>query len=776
MSSFKRLLPFLLRYRLRYLGGAACLLVATTMAVGIPWTVKRAVDALERDGAAAHLGPFVLLILLLAAAHGVARLGSRFAMLGAGQWVEHDLRTALYARLLTLPPAFYHLHRTGDLMSRASNDISALRALAGFGSVMLIGTLFAFAGTLGAMWMIDPWLTLFAMAPFPGLVVIAKRFNHDVEVRSTAVQEQLGALSAKAQENLTGMAVVRAYTMEEREIAEFARLNAEYRTRNLALARIQSVSWPLMGLVSGVGALIVLWLGGKAVVDGRISLGSFVAFNGYLAQLAWPTIALGWTLASIQRGLAAMQRVVEILDARPHESFGGLADAPGLSADWGSAGAISGPPQMKKNAPEQPPKLPAGQEPEPALLPNGPLEFKHLTFAYDDRGPALRDVSFVVPAGAVVAVVGPDRERQVDARHAALPALRAAARHGAGSAGRDVLDLPLGPLRRSVGYVPQESFLFSRSLRDNVRLADERAAPERLEAVARHRGPGRRSGRAARGLGHGGRRARPHAVRRPAPAGGAGARAGRGPAVPGPRRRARLGGRRQGVGDHARAPRGGERAHHAAHDPPAEGRGRGGPDRGARRGARGGGGAPRRAAGRGRPLRAPLARAAAGGRARQCVTPSRKTRSSAGPTTRALMRRVWAFTRPHIRLVLVTCALFPAVSLLELAQPYLVKIAIDEHILRRDWAGLGRVAAALPAPARRRSTCCGRLQAYLTQLTGQRVIHDLRAALFAHLQRQDAPLLRPEPGRPPDDPASSTTGRRSRSCSRAGSSRSWATW
>ena len=125
MSSFKRLLPFLLRYRLRYLGGAACLLVATIMAVGIPWTVKRAVDALEHDGAAAHLGPFVLLILLLAAAHGVARLGSRFAMLGAGQWVEHDLRTALYARLLTLPPAFYHLHRTGDLMSRASNDISA---------------------------------------------------------------------------------------------------------------------------------------------------------------------------------------------------------------------------------------------------------------------------------------------------------------------------------------------------------------------------------------------------------------------------------------------------------------------------------------------------------------------------------------------------------------------------------------------------------------------------------------------------------------------------
>lgn len=264
MSSLRRLLPYLDRYRLRYLGGAACLLFATAFSLSIPWTVKSAVDALERDGTAAHIGPYVLLILALAAAHGAARLGSRFAMLGAGQWVEHDIRADLYARLLALPPAFYHRHRTGDLMSRVSNDISTLRALAGFGTVMLIGTTLAFGGALTAMWLIDPWLTLFAMAPFPALVIIAKRFHHDTEVRSTAVQEQLGALSAKVQENLTGMPVVRAYTMEAREMAEFERLNAEYLTRNMALARIQAVSWPLMGLVSGMGVLIVMWLGGKA--------------------------------------------------------------------------------------------------------------------------------------------------------------------------------------------------------------------------------------------------------------------------------------------------------------------------------------------------------------------------------------------------------------------------------------------------------------------------------------------------------------------------------
>jgi ATP-binding cassette subfamily B protein len=473
MSSLRRLLPYLDRDRLRYLGGAACLLLATLFSLSIPWTVKSAVDALERDGVEARIGPYVLLILALAAAHGAARLGSRFAMLGAGQWVEHDIRADLYARLLFLPPAFYQRHRTGDLMSRVSNDISTLRALAGFGTVMLIGTTLAFGGALTAMSLIDPWLTLFAMAPFPALVIIAKRFHHDAEVRSSAVQEQLGALSAKVQENLTGMAVVRAYTMEAREVAEFERLNTEYLTRNMALARIQSVSWPLMGLVSGVGVLIVMWLGGKAVVDGRISLGAFVAFNGYLTQLAWPTIALGWTLASIQRGLAAMSRVTEVLDEGvqgPHDRLGGSSDALFI----------------KCGGPEMAPALPQSAD-NRTLLPGGAIEFRGLTFAYDTRGPVLRDVSFTVPAGAVVAVVGPTGSGK-STLGTLLCRLYEPPRGTVWVGGCDVLDLPLGRLRRSVGYVPQESFLFSRPLRDNVRLADESAGSERLEAVARTAG------------------------------------------------------------------------------------------------------------------------------------------------------------------------------------------------------------------------------------------------------------------------------------------------
>ena len=453
MSPLRRLLGYLARYRLRYGVGVACLILAAGCALAIPWTVKGAVDAIGRHGRGAALAPYVLGILALAAGHGVFRLGSRFAVLGAGQWVERDVRADLYARLQTLPPAFYHRHRTGDLMSRASSDVSAIRAFAGFGTVMLVSTTLTFAGTIAAMWWIDPWLTLCAMAPFPLLVAVARRFHRDVDRDAHATQEQLGALSAKVQENLTGMVVVRAYAMEERETAQFDELNREYLRRSVRLALTQAIAWPLMGLISGIGALIVLWLGGRAVVDGRITLGAFVGFNGYLAHLAWPTVALGWTLSTIQRGLTSMERVMEILDAD-----GGAADAMGEAARSGQAGA-------------------------PASPPPGEIAFTGLTFAYEGRGPALRDVTFTVPRGSVVAVVGPTGSGKTTLG-VLLCRLFAPPRGTVFLGGVDVLDLPLGGLRRAVGYVPQEAFLFSRSLRENILLADETADAERLRGAA----------------------------------------------------------------------------------------------------------------------------------------------------------------------------------------------------------------------------------------------------------------------------------------------------
>ena len=394
----------------------------------MPWTVKHAIDALARDGAAAALGGYVGLILALAAANGAARLGSRFAILGAGQRVEADLRDRLYAALQTFPPEFFARHSTGDLMTRASSDVSAVRSLVGFGAVSLVSTALAFGGALAAMLAVDPWLTLCAMAPMPILVLLARRFNVSLNERTQAMQEQLGTLSGRVQETLAGMAAIRAYTMEHRAAATFAAANRTLLERSVAVAAIQARFTPLMSLIAGVGVLVVIWVGGRDVASGRITLGDLVAFNGYLGYLAWPTVALGLTLSVVRRGLTSMERIQEIVTAaRP---------APGDAAPLG------GPPS---------------------------LAFERLTWGYPARGQALRDVTFAVAPGEMVAVVGP-----TGAGKSTLGLLLARLwEPPAGTVfvgGRDVTSLPLAPLRATVGWVPQEAFLFSRSIAGNITL------------------------------------------------------------------------------------------------------------------------------------------------------------------------------------------------------------------------------------------------------------------------------------------------------------------
>jgi len=441
---FQHLRPYARRYAL----GFGCLALATLCALAIPWTLKRAIEALQAGSPVGELQRYVLLILALAAAHGLVRLGSRFAILGGSQAVEFDLRQSLYGHLQRLPLGFYQAHRTGDLMSRASNDLSAVKLLVGFGALSLMATTTAFVGTLAAMLVIDPWLTLYAMAPYPLLILLAKRVNSTVHHQSQAVQEQLGALSAKVQENLAGMSVVRAYTMEAGEVRHFQRLNAEYLRRSLSLARTQATFSPLLGLIAGIGTLVVLWVGGAAVAEKRITLGSFVAFNAYLAHLAWPTIALGWTLSIVRRGLAAMGRIAEILGVEP--DIRDAADAVDLPLDVGEAA----------------------------------IEFRDLSFAYEGRGPALRNVTLTVPAGRTLAIIGPTGSGK-STLGALIPRLFDAPAGTLFIGGRDVRGIRLESLRRAVGYVPQDPFLFSRSIRDNLALAVEPSDAERLAAAAR---------------------------------------------------------------------------------------------------------------------------------------------------------------------------------------------------------------------------------------------------------------------------------------------------
>ena len=432
--------------------GVACLGAATLASLAIPWTLERAIDALAHDAGRAPLAEYVLLIVVFALANGVARLGSRFAIIGGGQLIEYDLRNDLYASFLALPPRFYAAHATGDLMTRASSDVAAVKSLVGFGVVSLAGTAFAFAGALLAMLAVDPWLTLWALGPYPALIALSKRFNAVVHDRSQAAQDQLGVLSARVQEYVAGMTVVRAYTLEDSATREFGRENAEYLRRSLALARSQSSFAPLMGLIAGVGTLTVLWAGGRAVVDGRLSLGALAAFNGYLAYLAWPTIALGWTLSIVRRGLTSMARIQEITDgavvvgaASPEPTVGGPREA---------QDGYAVPSPILSSLPSSP---------SPAI------RFVDLAFAYDGRPPALRGVSFSVGAGETVAVVGPTGSGK--STLGLLLARLWEPPPGTIFVGdRDVTRLPHGALRLILGYVPQDGFLFSRSIAENIAL------------------------------------------------------------------------------------------------------------------------------------------------------------------------------------------------------------------------------------------------------------------------------------------------------------------
>jgi ATP-binding cassette subfamily B protein len=425
----RTLLRYGRRHGLAYAAGIGCLLLATAFGLAIPRTLQQAIEALEGD-ASAPVGPYIGLILLLAAGNALARLGSRFAIIGSAQRVEHDLRDDLYASLLRLTPAAFARHTTGDLMTRAASDAGAVRSLLGFGTVSLVSTVFAFVGALGAMAALDPWLTAWAIAPFPLLALYARRANAQVQRETQAAQEALGVLSSRVQEHLVGMTVVRAYTLERPAAAAFDAANERYRLASLTLARSLALFAPVAGLIGGTGTLVVLWLGGRAVIDGRLTLGALVAFSGYLAYLAWPTLALGYTVGLVRRGLTSVARVREIVESAPAPEAEGMV---------------------------------------PVLGPAPGIRLAGLTFAYPGRAPALRDVTFEVPPGATVAVVGPTGSGK-STLGALLARFWEPPPRTVFLDGHDVTGLPLSTLRAALGFVPQDAFLFSRSIAANIDL------------------------------------------------------------------------------------------------------------------------------------------------------------------------------------------------------------------------------------------------------------------------------------------------------------------
>ncbi len=415
----------------RLAGGALCLLATNAFALSIPWLLKNAIDALRVGAAGAHAAVVrdAVLIGVFAILQAAIRTASRVLIFNAGRNIEYSLRRDLFGHLMRLDGGFFRRNATGDVMSRLTNDLAAVRALFGPGVLNLFNTTIIYVSSLSLLMRLSPSLTLYALLPYP-LLLLGARLSGRLMFRSSReIQEQLGLMSTSIQEDLAGVSVVKHYGLEDLRHRRFRALNDEYLARSLRLVRARGVLGPLFAMLAGAGTLIVLWIGGRQVIAGRMTIGALVAFNAYVVQLSWPTIALGWIIGMWQRGIAGWGRVRELLATEP--------------------------------AVNDPVPLPVINE---TLAPA--LEVRDLTIAIEERR-LLDGVSFSVRAGTTLAIVGPTgagKTTLVDA----LVRLQNVAPGAIAVGGHDVTALPLLALRSLFGYAPQDAFLFSATVAENI--------------------------------------------------------------------------------------------------------------------------------------------------------------------------------------------------------------------------------------------------------------------------------------------------------------------
>jgi len=427
LPHLRGLLPYLRRHR-RALGrGLVFLLTTTALSVLSPWVLRHAIDDLTLQVTRGKLLLYAGVMVAVVVVEGVFRYYMRMILIGLSREIEYELRNDLFAHLTRLPARYYQGQRIGDLMSRASNDLSAVRMVLGPGIMYTANTGATFLGTIVIMFMISPVLLGLSLVPLIFVSVMVRHFGRRIHDRFEAVQEQLSSMTALVQENLSGARVVRAYAQEGHELERFADSNREFLRRNGRLIKMFGSLYPGIQLLMGTGAVMVLWLGGRMVVSRAITLGEFVAFGTYLTMLHWPMIALGWVVNIFERGEASMGRIRQILDTEPE-----IRD----------------------------------EQPVAVTSLRGEVEFRGLTFSYDGR-PVLRDVHLRVPAGQTVAIVGPTGAGK-STLVSLVPRLFEAPPGTVFVDGHDVRTLPLSVLRGATGFVPQESFLFSDTVGDNV--------------------------------------------------------------------------------------------------------------------------------------------------------------------------------------------------------------------------------------------------------------------------------------------------------------------
>jgi ATP-binding cassette subfamily B protein len=447
MTPTGRLLAYVGRYRAAFTLGFLCIVATTAISLAGPWVLKYAIDDLTAAITAAKLAFYGGALLGLAAVGGIFRFLQRRIIIGASRDIEFDLRNDFFARLQLFEPAYFHRNRTGDLMSRATNDLNAVRMMIGPAVMYLSNTVLTFITVITLMLSLNRRLTLLSLIPLPILSVAVYFFGAVIHRRFDRIQDQLSTISAVTQEALAGVRVVRAYRQEHFEIGRFRLANEEYLRRNRKLIRVEGAFFPIMGLLMGIGALLVLWLGSRDVIAGRMTVGELVAFNSYLMMLAWPMIAFGWVTNLLQRGTASWKRMLDVLTAEP------------AITDAGASSQVTSREQIR-----------------------GDIEFRELTFAYGDTV-VLRHISARLPGGSTTAIVGATGSGKSTLLNL-LPRLNDPPRGTVFIDGIDIRDMPLAVLRGAIGFVPQEPFLFSASIADNIAFGAPAASREQIEQAA----------------------------------------------------------------------------------------------------------------------------------------------------------------------------------------------------------------------------------------------------------------------------------------------------
>lgn len=462
-KSLRPLVPYLTRYRRGLMLGGICVLFNNGVWILFPQVLRRAVNGLNAGVTPKKLATYALMVIGVALVKGIFQFLTRWVVIGISRDIEFDLRNDLFAHLERLSYSYYQRNRTGDIMAKATNDLNAVRNLLGPAIMYSANTIVFTAGALAFMLAISPKLTLYAFLPLPVASIVIQYFGRRIHERFERIQAMFSDISARAQENFSGARVIRAYVQEDAEIANFEAANQEYIRRSLGLARLMGMLWPTLELMLGIAAVTVLWMGGRLVIQGRMNVGDFVAFTTYMAQLTWPVIALGWVINIFQRGTASLVRINEIFLEKPE-----IADNSELSP-------VAPESQLTKATESS-----GNGQPHEEL--RGEVEFCNLNFGYNGVS-VLRNVNLRIPAGSSLAIVGPTGSGKTTL--VSLIARIYDAESGAVLIdGRPIREFPLETLRRNIGFVPQETFLFSLTIRENIALGRGEASLDEIKSAA----------------------------------------------------------------------------------------------------------------------------------------------------------------------------------------------------------------------------------------------------------------------------------------------------